>query len=512
FPAEGDRATSPAEGDRATSPAEGDRATFPAGGDRATSPAEGDRATSPAEGDRATFPAEGDRATSPAEGDRATSSCCGTAAPGRGLSAFTLIEMLVVMGIFAIMAALAAASWVSMTRRASREGAAERVMDVLRQARLSAADTGRGAVVRIDPDRNLLYGLSSRIRGAWHFDEVEGNTTPGARSMDGTYYNPPDSPVQGAVGLCLDFDGSSTFVDCGRFPVYDQTDGIRLEAYVSPEGASAGDQLGVMAKWWEDATDEVGYRLYLHCEDGADRGLYSIRGDVVTEDATVSLDSSPVQMPGYQWGQVAMECDASEARLLYNGIVMDTAVQTALIEPARGQRLLIGAVGPYEPGTTPPTDYFNGRIDEPRLLSVAGGQRIALPDRVRLSPSDRLIHFDEQGNLDLNYHSRDVYVALGDPYQAAILDENLTSGETDVTVRPRNPFPPAGGIVMVGDVAAETQMEVMTYDTGAGMDLTGVERGQYGTRARGHSEGEDVYFTRAVRLGHTGLVSKEGNW
>ncbi len=449
----------------------------------------------------------------------------GSVASGPLRRAFTLVEMLVVMGIFAILAALAAASWVSMTRRASREGAAERVMDVLRQARLSAADTGRGAVVRIDPERNLLYGLSTRIEAAWHFDELSSTgepdefITPGARSMHGTYHDPPpDDLVEGTLGLCLAFDGSGTFVDCGRYPVYDQTDGIRLEAYVrpQPESGDATKAFGIIAKW----DGSKGYRLYLDCEEDTGTGKYSLKGYLTTEETPIQVSSTAphaqnVTIPGYQWSHVALECDGSEARLVCNGIVVHSKPQYARMEPAGRERLLIGAVGPYDPNGSPPDPpeaYFRGLIDEPRLLSVAGGQRITLPDRVRLVASDERVYFDDQGNLDLSYHNQDVYVSVGDPYQAAFLDSGIDETADTLRVGPRNPFPPTGGAVMVGDVAAAAPMEVMTYDVANGADLNELNRRKYGTQEREHDEGEDIYFARVVRLGRTGLVSKEGDW
>ncbi len=162
---------------------------------------------------------------------------------------FTLIELLVVMGIMAVLAGITVASYVGITQRASRQGARDNVMDVLRQARVSAVDTGRGAVVRLEPatatSPATVYGISSNVIGAWHFEEVSGTTTPGAQRYDGTFEdnagNPAAAPVPvpGKLGLALPFDGSH-FVDCGNASIWNQTTGIRLEAWVEPDADRAG--------------------------------------------------------------------------------------------------------------------------------------------------------------------------------------------------------------------------------------------------------------------------------
>ena len=86
------------------------------------------------------------------------------------------------MAIMAVMAGITAASFVGVTRRASREGARENIMDVLRQARVSAVDTGRGAVVRIDAATNGIYGIATTVIGAWHFEEIDGSGKTPARA------------------------------------------------------------------------------------------------------------------------------------------------------------------------------------------------------------------------------------------------------------------------------------------------------------------------------------------
>ena len=120
-----------------------------------------------------------------------------------------MIELLVVMGIMAVMAGITAASFVGVTRRASREGARENIMDVLRQARVSAVDTGRGAVVRIDPAANSIYGIATNVIGAWHFEEVNGDQLHARRAALTTARSTVGTTlVSGKLGLAFHFNGT----------------------------------------------------------------------------------------------------------------------------------------------------------------------------------------------------------------------------------------------------------------------------------------------------------------
>jgi prepilin-type N-terminal cleavage/methylation domain-containing protein len=429
-----------------------------------------------------------------------------------GRRAFTVIELLIVMSIIALLVSISLVSFVGITRRASREGAARNLQNVLRQARMSAVDGGRGAVVRIDPPSNTLYGLASRVQAAWHFDALEGaapETTPGAKNMDGTVTGTP-SLETGMLGLSLEFS-SGDVVNCGNYPIFDQTDGIRLEAYVRPADAGAGTGT-VMAK-----TDGAGAGYELEVSDAVAGAPYDLEATFYLADGAtvVNLQAEEV-LPEREWRHVAVEYDGYEARLYVNGILVDLDsfdpndddgadpndstdlgwAEGELIEPARGDDLEVGR-------------GFTGRIDEPLLLSVAGGDRVTFPEEVGLATSATAVHFDTQGFLDLIYHPVGVvYAAVGDPYQGAELDADITDSDTSLTVRPRNPFPATGGYALVGPAGGP--YEVMAFTGVADNTLTGLTRGigVAGTAADAHSEGERVLYGRVVRVMPTGLVER----
>lgn len=440
-----------------------------------------------------------------------------------------MVELLVVMAIMAVLVALTVASFAAVGRRSSREGAAENVLAILRQAQMSAVDGGRGALVRINPAEGTLYGISSKVVAAWHFDEAldtvaDGlpDVTPGARNMNGTYV-PGIMAVgdpwvaEGAVGLCIPFDGIDTYIDCGSYPIYDQTDGIRIEAYVRPEGAADGDVLGVMGK----SSGTTGYALGLECLSGTDQ-IYALHGVLYVQAAdgtnlVIEL-ISPWGLAGYTWHHVALEFDGFEARLLVNGVLVDldsfladpdavdpndatdlTFAPPAQIQSARGVSLLVGMPYYDPPGPPVPDDHpFGGRIDEPLVLSIAGGRRVQLPDGVPIVASEQVVHFDGQGQLDIAYHAGPVQVAVGDPYQIAQLAANLPAGDTGpLFLRAANPFPPTGGIVLVGG-------ERIGYESAGGLQLNNLVRTAFVL----HSAGEPVLFARVIEISPMGIVQR----
>lgn len=472
----------------------------------------------------------------------------GPASVGRG---FTLLEMLVVLAIVAILATMMVVAFAGIGRRASREGAAENVIGLLRQARISAVDTGRGSLVRVNPAEASLYGLSSDIEAAWHFEGMYAAGTDtevaGARNVNAVIVDSDGSVVAlpGAVGLSLYFDGAADALNCGLLPRFDQTDGIRIEAYVRPEGPDMSELLGVIAKYVHDASygeDCDGYALWLECTDPNSGGQYAVHGVICIEDQTqeaaasdqyhldlASYDAGSAQgvtIPGSTWSHVAMEYDGFEARLFVNGVLVDmdsydddddaagededpndatdkqfSGEPPSRIRPARTKPLFVAL---YEDGLD---RLFEGRIDEPRLLSIAGGRRTRLPERVPVVASEEVIHFDAQGQLDLSYHSGPVYIGLGDPYQAARLATGIAAGATTwLSLAPRNPFPRSGGAVLVG---GELVRYSVGTDTGLNILPAPNGRGQYGTTTAGHATGADVYYARVVRISQGGVVQRE---
>mgnify|MGYP006294565045 FL=1 len=463
----------------------------------------------------------------------------------------TLVELLVVMGIIALMMGLGASAYVGMARRRSQEGAAEQVLGMLRRARVSAIDGGRGAVVRINPENRSLYGISDRVIAAWHFEGYDGGQTPGAQDMNGTIEfgtepageDPGEAQilVRGKLGLAfqLNYDDGNRawdenigqYVNCERYPVYDQTGGIRLEAYVQASGTTVSTPQPVIWKW-DGQPDSSGYALWVEWVPAEDR--YQVHARFRPQGGpTINLRTAPGRGPAVgQTAHLAAEYDGYEARLFVDGVLADldsyraddqndnpagdpnTATEEDfdpgdVLVPARAENLYIGGDGD--------DDFFMGRIDEPRLLSVAGGEPVVLPNRVLLWSTDEAVYFDGQGSLDLARHSQPVYVAVGDPYRTGELDLNnpLPAGATELPLTQIGPNWASEGYILVEYTdGGDTYYELLHYDDIdmsvnelQGIDDYENEGGNAGT-GETHEDGERVYFARVVRISPMGLIER----
>ncbi len=454
--------------------------------------------------------------------------------------------MLVVLGIFTLLMGLGGATYVGMARRKSQEGAVQTVMNVLRQARMSAVDGGRGAVVRINPSQNTISGLATSLVAAWHFEtEDPADTTPGARNMDGVLVNfPADKPfVTGKLGLCLQFDPSDDprYVDCRRESIFDQDRGIRMEAYVRPAAPASGSMVWPVIS--KSNWDDEGYALWLEVMDVTAPGKFRVWARFGLGGGN-KVELAPVPsyyLVGGKWAHVAAEYDGFEARLFVNGMLMDldshrdneanptepdvepnpvedpnpvpppggTDIDFDPGDPlaaARTEKLYIGG----DPGKD---DYFEGRIDEPRLLSVAGGRPVKLPDRVSLWSTDDVVYLDAQGALDIARHNRDVYVAVGDPYRSGELAQALDSGDETLVLTRSSPFWGTEGYILVGTEGDGYELLRYGSVTEAGDRLEDLESDIQGGNPQpgadeSHDAGDKVYFARVVRVTQMGLVRR----
>lgn len=456
--------------------------------------------------------------------------------------AFTVIELLVVMAIMGVLAGLTIMSFSALGKRSSRAGAADNVKGLLRAAQTAAVDSGLGSLVRIDTAEGSLHGIANTVQAAWHLETVNGNITPGAKSMDGMLAALgagalPTAGQPGVLGLSFGFDGVGGYVHCGTYPVYDQTEGIRVEAYVWP-GATGPGYMGVIAKCYcplAGITDptSAGYILGLQAltYPPAPEVTYRVHSGFVITDANgnhvaVHLAYPPLVMPpppssdpkelgAGQWYHVATEFDGFQARLFLDGVPV--AAKSYLpdpmavppwpgfappghIVPAPSEPLTVGVMHYGMPPFVLVNDYcFQGLIDEPQVLSVAGGSHFKLPEGVPLVSSAPVVHYNGQGQLDIAYHTGPVYVTVGDPYQTAVL-----ANDTGVTLQlqGRNPFPPTGGQVLV-------ENEVITYASVAGRTLTGLSQMDGTPRITPiHAQGKTVYFARTITVSMTGTVGQ----
>ncbi len=97
-----------------------------------------------------------------------------TVGPNRGCSAFSLIEVLVVMGLIAVLVALMAPAISGFSSTAGRRGAVNLVMNTIDQARVAAIEQGRDVQVifwrRDSPEPDAIKVRRKNETGSW--DEI----------------------------------------------------------------------------------------------------------------------------------------------------------------------------------------------------------------------------------------------------------------------------------------------------------------------------------------------------
>ncbi|MBM3848150.1 MAG: hypothetical protein FJ405_17915, partial [Verrucomicrobia bacterium] len=108
----------------------------------------------------------------------------------RSLVAFTLVELMVVIGISMLLLSLAVPAFVRRLDNASIQKAVNEVLDICRGARAHAILRGSTAALRIQPATRTLQvvmlGTSRQTAGAAGDLVEEGAPVPGGSSEDGS--------------------------------------------------------------------------------------------------------------------------------------------------------------------------------------------------------------------------------------------------------------------------------------------------------------------------------------
>ncbi len=380
------------------------------------------------------------------------------AARGRRRSGFTLFELLMVLGIIALVGGLSAGAFQIARRSYALSASASRVEGTLRAARNAAVSSGVGSRVAIEtePPRAVAYGFEAL--GEWGFEEEENGVVHGARRAPAVLTGGA-SLGKGCAGKGLHLEMGG-YADCGNQSVYDLRAGVFAEAWVRwrpPEGpASAGSsrpgRKGGVASGGkrtpaparppprpEKSTSPA--RRSFTRSAGIDkaarekaepemRRLRSSNEVIPIDDASAVLGKGGAYFLGIgrdgslegrigsyrvrtwsgavlpeRWTRIALSFDGEEVLLLADGIERDAVLldrpagekETPPPPPAippSGEPLRIGS--PSSPG---PLD-----IDEVRLYGMVEPLVYELGGRERFLGWKKVIRFDRHGRLDPRFH------------------------------------------------------------------------------------------------------------
>ena len=159
--------------------------------------------------------------------------------------------------------------------------------------------------------------------------------------------------VSGKLGLAFHFNGTSDYVNCGDLPVWNQTTGIRLEAWVNPDPGTGAITGPIISK----EAIVGGLKGYFIGADYNGDGTANFEGGFAVPtaiggsygDGAVVLKSTQTYSCG-QWHSVAAEFDGFEARLFVDGALADANYR----DGTDGFYGAVRSAGPAPTGPRPP--------------------------------------------------------------------------------------------------------------------------------------------------------------
>lgn len=310
---------------------------------------------------------------------------------------FTLVEMLVVIGIIATIAAIGIGSTIGLGNRATAEGVEQVVSGLVRQARTTALATGAPVELRVEADSARITGVTQLPLYTESFDGLPGGLSGSMPGIGGNGWmvGLPDSA---STPGSLVGDGSNGLIDAIDLasPRIPDNDGVYLSIWVRPltPTSSPGNwnPLIYLGDSDDPTTALLGLALELESrvvqeEDGPTAELQhwvpvgfvdGLSGTLLSgaiEDGTLHPSSSDADVAdiivGDRWIELGLLYDGTEAVLYRDGEEVARATATVDLDPLP-QLWIAREAG--TPGT--------GVVDNVRVYHLAAANPPPLPNNV----------------------------------------------------------------------------------------------------------------------------------
>lgn len=299
---------------------------------------------------------------------------------------FTLLELLVVIGIISLLMGLGVAGYMGLRRNLEGEGALSGLESTLRTARHTALFSSTFSQVRIDTKQKAVYAIGFKMLGMWHFEDAK---FTGAFGVDASVEGGERDPA-GKIGSgVLLNDVRGAHVQLGK--KYDFKQGGHVEAFFYP--LQLGNDQTLFAKG-----SHLGLRL-------------DKEGILQARVRKASCNSGSYALPSHRWSKVAVQW-------ITRGQGADALTEITILvnDIERGRGSGDGAVTSKKVLTlSDPKMHFYGLVDEARVLGAVQSTPWTWPDDMStklLGQDVTVIYFDQQGHLDPRHHGGPVTLAF----------------------------------------------------------------------------------------------------
>ena len=215
-------------------------------------------------------------------------------------------------------------------------------------------------VDEVQPDGSVLAGRVARFEtsglvGWWKLDETKGNKAEDAsgHQLAGNVVGKANwAPEQGRIGGAMEFDGTNTFINCGRAPEFDFRDGMTVSAWI---------KVREFNKTWQAIVTKGDTAWRLQREQDSGMVTFSFNTGAEAESADQNLVSlvSKQKVDDGQWHHLVGVVDGRRAALYVDGELSASADAKPIAQ--NSAPVMIGC------NSTAYERRFNGWIDDVRL-------------------------------------------------------------------------------------------------------------------------------------------------